>query len=127
MEVTLENLINKPAILCAVGEYTFRLGDLTFEVIEDSNDGYRSCIQELVIRENLRPTFQEKVFIIDGKEVMSDDFEGIALLSDMKEIILLIGTNYTDYYYPYVVFEFHPENMICNKPTLEEMLMTVTE
>ena len=43
MQIEFSDLIGKTAILCAVDGYKFRLGNITFEAIEDENDGYRSA------------------------------------------------------------------------------------
>jgi hypothetical protein len=120
MEKTVEfnELIGKTAIFCGIDYYSFRLGDLTLEAIEDEEDGYRSSLQELRVVPNIPVLFRENVRIIETEI-------GIAL-EGKYGIILEIGTDLSDSYYPSFVFNYNIEKLSGNI-NLDSLLNTVTE
>ena len=96
----------------------FVLDGKTYTAIEDPEDGYRSCLQEIFVSEE--PTLNT----FPGQEVvgrMADNKDGqineILELIDVTtgKVVLAIGTANTDDYYPYWVADFNPENMSINK------------
>lgn len=103
MKIKFQDLTNRTGILCAVDDLKFRIGNLTFEAIENELDDHRSSLSEVrFVEENLRPTFREEV------QITSDDdyFYVTSLIT--KKVILSIGTDYTDYYYPCFHFGYDP-------------------
>ena len=100
----------------------FRLDGICYMAIEDPEDGYRSCMKELVIS-----TYAGLINIFAPIEVIgvykdksdSDEWNeewDILQLIDTKtnNIVLEVGTKNTDDYYPYFVAEFSPQNMSIN-------------
>lgn len=101
---------------CYANYIRFRLDGVTYEAVEDPDDGYRSYMGEIKeTHEKIRNTFPPvKVNCVMDKEpndilIMRDDLNG-------KEI-LYVGTNYEDDYYPICTFIWMPENMACNEVT----------
>ena len=104
MNIKFEDLVGLSGILCAVDGFKFRIGNLTFEAIEDENDGYRSCLNEIQVVENIRPVFRENVRI-------TYDGEYFQLFAENDKCVLKIGTDHHDDYYPCFVFEWEPQNL----------------
>jgi hypothetical protein len=119
MNIKFEDLVGKSGILCAVDGFTFRIGDLTFEAMEDENDGYRSSLKEFRLVQNIRPMFREKVTI-----KMSDNH--FYLINELEKTVLTIGTDYADDYYPVFVFNWEPRNL-STFVDYDSLLNTVTE
>lgn len=119
MNIKFEELVGKSGILCAVDDLKFRIGDLTFQAIEDENDGYRSSLQEFKLVENIRPTFRENVTI-------SGDEAYFYLTNDNGKVVLTVGTDDYDDYYPCFVFEWYPR-YLTSFVDYDQLLNTVTE
>jgi len=96
----------------------FVLGGKTYKAIEDHDDGYRSHCKELVVCD----------------EVVSNNFHPQKVWGKMKDnntystndtiqfidvvtgrVVLEVGTDNTDNYYPYCVMNWNPENLAINK------------
>lgn len=88
---------------------TFILDDITFSVIEDPEDGYRSSMRELVIGEyKCKNTFKPipvvcKMNDNEDKEVLEVYWE--------DHLILEVGTDHTDSWYPYFVGHWDPTHV----------------
>lgn len=119
MNIKFEDLIGKTGILCAVDDLKFRIGDLTFEAIEDENDGYRSALEEFKLVENIRPTFREKVTI-------TADSAYFYLTNEIGKVVLKVGTDGYEDYYPCFVFNWEPRNL-STYVDYDQLLNTVTE
>jgi hypothetical protein len=94
----------------------FRLNGILYCAVEDENDGYRSAMKEISI---LDSAYIRNIFPpIDVVCIYSDD-KDLDLLTifdaETEEIVLEVGTNYVDDWYPYFVSSFFPEAMIINK------------
>ena len=95
----------------------FRLNGTVYTAIEDPSDGYRSCM--------------DKIFV--SKDEITNAFPAVQVLGRMKEptygsvndtlelidvvtgkVVMEVGTDNTDDYYPSFVSAFHPENMAIN-------------
>ena len=93
----------------------FMLDNITYEAIEDPDDGYRSYCSEIKISyEKPKYTFPDYEILCKMKPCneYGDEHEvlvGIDL--DTGDIIFEIGTLYVNDYYPCCHFEYHPENM----------------
>jgi len=120
MNIKFEELVGKPGILCAVDDLKFRIGDLTFEAIEDESDGYRSSLAEFKLVENIRPTIREKVTIT------TDEGEYFYLTNKIGKVVLTVGTDYADDYYPCFVFNWEPINL-STYVDVDSLLNTITE
>lgn len=98
----------------------FALDGKTYIAAEDPEDGYRSHMKDLVC--------------IETDQIIKNKFDAVEVIGKMKgpgeyaandilelidtktgKIILEIGTENTDDYYPYFVGKFYPENMIINQ------------
>lgn len=119
MNIKFEDLVGKSGILCAVDGFKFRIGDLTFEAIENPEDGYRSSLQEFKLVENIRPTFRESVMI----KMSGDHFY---LINELEKAVLTIGTDYADDYYPCFCFNWQPRNL-STFVDVDSLLNTVTD
>lgn len=126
MLMKFEDLIGKTGILCAVDDFKFRIGNLTFEAVENEKDGYRSMLDEVKICSvNIHPLFRENITIINVNE---GSFEGYALVNELGLNVLTVGTDHGDDYYPRFRFEYSPEFLTVNFNTnIDNLLNTITE
>jgi hypothetical protein len=94
----------------------FRLNGILYCAVEDENDGYRSAMKEITI---LDSTDVRNIFpSIDVVCIYRDDEDFDLLIifdAETEEIVLEVGTDYVDDWYPYFVSNFFPEAMIINK------------
>jgi len=97
----------------------FRLDGITYVVIEDPKDGYRSSMKEIRIEENANmintfpPVKVVGRYRTKGKYGSRDD---ILELIDVEtgKTVLEVGTKSIDDYYQGFVASFKPENMSTN-------------
>jgi hypothetical protein len=92
----------------------FTLDGKTYVAVEDPEDGYRSCMGELIeINESLPNTFKSQKVVGTMRDDTSDD---VLDLIDVKtgKIVVSVGTSNTNDYYPWFTAEFNPENMAVN-------------
>jgi len=95
----------------------FVLDNKTYKAIEDPSDGYRSYLQDLVVtNEIISNTFPPQKVI--GKMKDDDKYsinDTIQFVDDVTgKIVLEVGTDNTDDYYPYCVMNWYPENLAIN-------------
>ena len=111
VSIDLDSLIAKGAtyMLHAVDTATnmFKLGNLVLEAVENPDDGYRSSLRDVVVhpsktlKANIPPVevfVRQSSGLTDGHEIVSKD----------GYVLLEIGTNHTDSYYPCFVFSYTP-------------------
>jgi len=86
----------------------FKLGRDVYEAIEDEDDGYRSYLNSIEKVDFDGIFFKQPLGTIEVK--MTDDWY---YLEDVKDghIWLRVGTDDTDDYYPYFVFDYQPKKM----------------
>lgn len=94
---------------------SFCLDNTHYVCTEDPDDGYRSCMKNIEITNG--PC---KIFIPDTKVLcrMSDDEdEDILEMLDISngKLVLRVGTDHNDDYYPCYIAEWIPENLGCNQ------------
>lgn len=96
----------------------FKLDGVIYAAVEDPSDGYRSSMRELLRtkRKQMENAFDDiDVFCTHAS---MRDFDGcdILLIYDVRtaKIVLEVGTDTSDDYYPSFVANFHPENMAVN-------------
>lgn len=98
---------------------TFVLDDVAFTAIEDPEDGYRSCCEDLIMNPcgTVHNTFNPIKVVCKMRDNSDYEENDVLEVYDAKtsKLILAIGTMNTDDYYPYFCFEYNPENMICNQ------------
>lgn len=126
----LEDLANRKFSLDAVDDLVsakdyangirFRLDGVVYEVIEDEEDGYRSSMQE-IRAVHTRP---RNIFVpteVVSSFGTSDGMGEVLYFHDTRtaKVVLEVGTDYSDDYYPGFVASFHPENMVSNEERLK--------
>lgn len=96
----------------------FRLDGIVFTAIEDPSDGYRSSMDKIFYETcELSNTFPPIRVLARKKENgkygdVNDTLELVDLVTG--KVVLEVGTNNTDDYYPVFVSAFWPENMASN-------------
>ena len=93
-----------------VHDNCFKLGSVVFDAIEDPDDGYRSYLQSIPITDPKDLIFST-LPIVDVRVEMDLNFEedGFFKLVDVNNHTwLTIGTDHTDEYYPWFVFDYTP-------------------
>lgn len=133
----LENLLGKhvltgcdtDGIIKTTGIYPhacvidFVLDGVVVSAVEDPDDGYRSCLSELLTGrvESVKNTFPA-CFVtgIDHPDNRFSKNDVIDLVDDITgKVVLSIGTgNADDYYYPMFIGEFNPKSMTINAEIL---------
>jgi hypothetical protein len=100
--------------------YEFKLDDIIFRVLEDPNDGYRSCLGVIEYGEQSNSIFFRtsvaKVRIETYSDLDRDAYnsacQGYRLVDvDDGHIWLEFGTDNTDDYYPYFIFRHMPKEV----------------
>jgi hypothetical protein len=96
----------------------FVLDGKVYTAREDDNDGYRSCMRDLVEGGEVKNTFApQRVLCSLRTEGTYGNKDYTLVMRDVvtgKEV-LEVGTDSTDDYYPSFVANFRPENMACNQ------------
>jgi hypothetical protein len=98
---------------------TLILDGTRYSFIEDSDNGYRSMLQTILIDAfPVRNTFEPQRVICEEERVPGAD--GILTGYDAitHEEVFFVGTDYSDEYYPLFVAGFAPENMSINSSTV---------
>lgn len=92
--------------------HCFKLNDRTFSVIEDEQDGYRSSLDRIdEIHPSLEGFFKDPIATVyvqytDFANRGPDDFVGYRFIDiNTKYVWLKFGTDNTDDYYPWFVYE----------------------
>lgn len=99
-----------------VNAVRFVLDGVVYQATEDPDDGYRSMLGTIGVIEGA--TVKYMFPPVKVRCAMSDEVnEEILHFTDMDngEIILKIGTDCSDDWYPWCVMEWTPENMACNQ------------
>jgi len=97
----------------------FRLDGIVYVAVEDPDDGYRSSMKDLAIDDSAK---MKNVFPqIDVRceyRGKSNEYDGADVLElvDIKTegIVLEVGTENTDDYYPWFTAKFHPKTICLN-------------
>ena len=100
----------------------FRLDGITYMAVEDPEDGYRSCCEELEIVDEECKTalpailveckMREDAYANSWCEEKNDILEFYDVAN--KQMFMAVGTGNIADYYPYFVFEYTPELLSCN-------------
>lgn len=98
----------------------FTLDGITYTAIEDPEDGYRSCLDAIIISGIKLSNIFEPIEVLVSYRTISREYgNGCEILDffDVKngERILEIGTDNTKDYYPCFVASWIPENLSINK------------
>ena len=95
------------------GNGVFKLDGVTFEAVEDPDDGYRSYMDELKIANAIPDMYEIPVLV-------SLDDEGDHNIIEMRDrrngkTVLIVGTEDVTDYYPCYVFDYQPKNIFENQ------------
>lgn len=95
----------------------FRLNGTVYTAIEDPSDGYRSCMSSLIVSPNdeMKNVFPP-VRVMGIKKAPTYGTHDTLQLIDLKtgKVVLEVGTDNDDDYYPSFVSAFWPEHMAVN-------------
>lgn len=100
----------------------FYLDDVNYECLENPDDGYRSYLNDLKV------TSEPCRYRFPGTEVLCSMSENSLWDEDILEvretktgkIVLRIGTDYEDYYYPVCIMQYFPQALPCNAGVKED-------
>lgn len=95
----------------------FTLDGKTYLAVQDPSDGYRSCMQHCIITKE-KPKNKFKAVEVFGimKPEGYNKSEVIQFYdTETAKVVLEIGTDNSDDYYPSWVAYWNPENLILNK------------
>jgi hypothetical protein len=98
--------------------YLFRLNGRNYAIWENPDDGYRSYCEMEETDQPCSNTFPpQEVFVeLYDCECNYERNQGIMIRNiDDASLILKLGTDNYDDYYPTAVMEWHPENLPINK------------
>lgn len=97
----------------------FVLDGITYSAIEDPSDGYRSMLKELKVSDfKVTNVFAPvEVTCVMRSGGFCDILDVIDVVSG--KVVLSVGTDNYDDYYPSFVYEWTPENLCLNLPKQE--------
>jgi hypothetical protein len=97
---------------------SFILDGKKYTAVEDPEDGYRSCMDKLIAgKGKVKTTFPDtQVLVVSAKDGYTTSASLLWFYAvGSAKIVLEIGTDHSDDYYPRFVAAFHPENLPVNK------------
>lgn len=100
----------------------FRLDGIVYLAVENPEDGYRSCLEDIYIldKDDVKNIFEP----IDVECKINPNNPDCLLVIDVNtnKPVLEIGTDYTkDEYYPMFISDFNPGNMITNQDVKNDL------
>lgn len=97
------------------------LDDVCYMIQEDLDDGYRSFMSDIEIFNEDTPIRNKfpPISVICSMDPSSKNCNNILLITDKitEDVVVRVGTDHFDEYYPYAVLHYCPENMIYNRLT----------
>lgn len=101
----------------------FQLGPTTYSMYEDPDDGYRSHLGKIEVDQHeITNTFAPCVVVCTHHTTAPAHFgndKSVDILeircAETGKLIIEVGTDNTDDYYPSCVMSFNPENLIHNQ------------
>lgn len=96
--------------------FMFRLDGVVFMAAEDPDDGYRSCLGEIKasMKKKMTNIFQP-IEVVGYYEDQGGRCDILKLIDVANgKVVLEVGTENADDYYPYFVDNFYPDNMSLN-------------
>lgn len=105
------NYVGKKHDFYGVYNNEFKLGDIVFEAMENADDGYRSHLGNIEVKNSDGIFFKEPIANVIIRQVdRGYCFEGYELVdSEDAHIWLGMGTNRDDSYYPCFIFNYTPK------------------
>jgi len=100
----------------------FVIDGKTYKATEDPDDGYRSYLKDLeVTDEKVMNSFPPQKVIGKMKDDSGMDNDTIQFIDAATgKVVLEVGTDNTDNYYPYCVMHWSPENLAVNYPPTKD-------
>ena len=96
----------------------FRLDGKTYVAAEDEDDGYRSHLRDLIVTDDKLTNEWDPVRVlgsISDRNQYGDESEVLELRDAVTgQVVLRVGTENTNDYYPYYVAEFTPAALVHN-------------
>lgn len=96
----------------------FRLDGVVYTATEDPCDDYRSCLDKIYVgpKDEISNVFPPIKVTARMQDTQGSDGKDVLELIDIvtRKVVLEVGTDNTEDYYPSFVAAFHPENMITN-------------
>ena len=95
----------------------FVLDGITYKATEDPSDGYRSCMRDIEVSDRVvKNTFAPCRVLASYVTACSYGNAEVLECRDMTtgKVVLRVGTENSDDYYPSYVAEFTPEHMAVN-------------
>ena len=105
---------------------------VNYIAVTDPDDGYRSYGYLYPASENMiqKNTFPEQDVLVDNhierstdEEGYEQDYEETVIYNVDGGLILRVGTDYSDTYYPCAIFRYNPENLPINQKILHDERM----
>jgi hypothetical protein len=94
------------------GNGIFSLDGITYEAVEDPDDGYRIYMDEIKVIEPVEKMFEVPVVV---EHIDKGDEETLAFRDKRNgKTVLTLGTDYSESYYPFYVFDYTPQNIFEN-------------
>lgn len=96
--------------------------------VTNPDDGYRSYGVFYRDTEHIQKcTFPEQIVLVDfhsektyTEDGYDTDYSELLIYNSHNELILRVGTDYSDSYYPCAIFKYNPENLPINKELLRK-------
>lgn len=106
---------------CAVCR--FRLDGVVYIAIEDPSDGYRSTMRDLIVANDVTMKNVFPAIEVIGRRRTEGEYGGTDDVLELVDaitdkVVLEVGTDNCDDYYPCFVASFHPEAMATNADVL---------
>lgn len=127
MDIRTESIVLNPRYSPeedTVGVITFVLDGIAYKAVEDPDDGYRSLLGELLVCDDkISNTFPPHTVIGAMKESdYSGDHSDVIQFKDeiTGEIVLEVGTEDINDYYPMCVMRWRPQNLAINVKHIKE-------
>lgn len=88
----------------------FKLDDTVYEALEDEDDGYRSYLDTVIVKQS-RGIFSSQPLARVRLETEDDKNIDVCKLIDVSDghVWLAFGTGDYDDYYPYFIFDYEPK------------------
>lgn len=107
-----KDLVNSVFDFYGVDNSEFKLNEVVYEAIEDPDDGWRSYLSSIEVKESNGIFFKQplaKIKVIKT-ENNDSDFDGFALVDVVDgHVWLQIGTDHSEDWYPSFTFHYSPK------------------
>lgn len=110
MSEQLDALLDRDVHFYGVDNNTFKLGDTVFEAVGDPDDGYRSYMSSVVVKDpDGLVFFTSPLASVRLTQVNTPTFDGYELVDPTSgHVWLAFGTDVYDSYYPTFTFAYSP-------------------